>query len=203
MIRLSFRIHHQCSVIVLWLQLLRQYFEDLLHKSISELHDEFDNCLEGSPFQLCVAEGENAHSLCTRHLQRQAIFLLFKCSFSLTSFSEETGRQCPCAEGEHEHCSMMRWSELCEWLQRHVPPEKFVDYNTSLKICSSFALSFLRLYMDEVCLLPLWKLPFAVLRQAIRSLLSISFRSLVLFGLNWNVLANLSFSAFQPFIWKL
>eukprot|EP00268_Persea_americana_P008747 TRINITY_DN13416_c0_g1_i7.p1 TRINITY_DN13416_c0_g1~~TRINITY_DN13416_c0_g1_i7.p1 ORF type:complete len:586 (-),score=71.93 TRINITY_DN13416_c0_g1_i7:1324-3081(-) len=147
MIRLSFHIHHQCSTIVLWLQLLRQYFEDLLHKPVSELDDDFDNCLEGSPFQLCVADGENVHSLCTPHLQRQAIFLLFKCSFSLISFSEETGRKCPCTE--REHCRMTGLSELSEWLQRHVPPEKFVDYDTSLKICSSFALSFLQLYMHE------------------------------------------------------
>lgn len=172
MIRLSFHIHHQYSTIVLWLQLLRQYFEDLLHKPVSELDDDFDNCLEGSPFQLCVADGENVHSLCTPHLQRQAIFLLFKCSFSLISFKEESGRKCPCAE--REHCRMKGLSELSEWLQRHVSPEKFVDYDTSLKICSSFALSFLQLYMHEVCLSAPSRATFFCL-EASHLLLSISF----------------------------
>jgi protein Lines len=49
-------MQQDCSHIVCWLKLLRQYFQDLLHEPISQYNVEPDNCLEGSPFWLNMGE---------------------------------------------------------------------------------------------------------------------------------------------------
>ncbi|XP_058069258.1 uncharacterized protein LOC131218622 isoform X4 [Magnolia sinica] len=158
MIRLGFHIHQQHSTLVLWLQLLQKYFEDLLYQPISDHHGHEDY-LEGSPFRSSMAGGEKTYNLSDRHLQRQAIFLHFKCSLSLFSLNEETGGKCTCTtanstltcglQTSREHSCIKGLSEISEWLLRHLAPESFVDHSTYSKVCGSFALSFLRLYMDE------------------------------------------------------
>ncbi|OVA10520.1 Protein Lines [Macleaya cordata] len=175
MIRLSSQIQWQCSTLILWLHLLRKYFDDLLHKPIFGRHAGLDDCLEGSPFQADVVYGQ-LHKICIPHLQRQAIFLFLRCSFSLISLSKETDMKCSCSTSNsrltcqlqyaQECCNRKKGlSELSEWLQRHVPLETFVDCGMYLEKCRGFALSFLQLYVDEddflfEVLLQLWNLPF-------------------------------------------
>ncbi|XP_077233133.1 golgin isoform X2 [Tasmannia lanceolata] len=175
LMRLSFHIHGQYSILVKWLQLLRKHFGDVLSQPIYERHVGVNDSLEGSPFMASIAYGQKVHNICSRHLQRQVIFILFKCSFSLISFKMESGQQCACAtenpcltcelQTNREFSCTMGLSELSEWLHRHVPLEKFVAYEDYLWKCKSFASSFLELYVDEddflfEMLLQLLSLPF-------------------------------------------
>ncbi|XP_010255092.1 PREDICTED: uncharacterized protein LOC104595857 isoform X3 [Nelumbo nucifera] len=174
MTRLTLQVHWECSTLVLWLQLLRRHFQDLLVQPISAYDSGFDDSLEGSPFLASIADG--VHKIHTRHLQRQAIFLFLKCSFSLVGFGKETDIRCVCASSNscltHElksgqECSGKRkgLSEISEWLQDHLPLEMFVDYGIYSEKCSIFASSFMQLYVDEddilfEVLLQLLALPF-------------------------------------------
>ncbi|KAF5191464.1 golgin [Thalictrum thalictroides] len=160
MIRLSFHFHQGTSFFVLWLQLLHEYFEDILHQPITGCHADLDDCLEGSPFLSCVADRQANHRMSNRHLQRQANFLFLKCSFGLINLGKETATNCSCAssnscltiqsESDQECCTWKKGSvELSGWLNRHVPLETLVDHGMYLEKCGHFALSFLQLYMDE------------------------------------------------------
>ncbi|KAF8406367.1 hypothetical protein HHK36_008454 [Tetracentron sinense] len=159
MIRLSFRSCGKRPILSLLLKLLWKYFQDLLCQPIIERQAGLDDCLQGSPFLASVADGE-VHSTCSQHLQRQAVFLLLKCSLSLINTSKETDGTCACATSnlfltcdlasDLNCCSRKEgFSELSEWLQGHLPLGKFVDYGIYLEKCSNFALSFLQLYMHE------------------------------------------------------
>ncbi|XP_026394383.1 uncharacterized protein LOC113289360 [Papaver somniferum] len=179
MVRLSSLIQWECSTLIMWLQLLREYCGDLLHQSISGRQIGQSDSLEGSPFQTDVVCGK-VHKICTPHLQRQAIFLFLRCSFNLISLSKETDVKCSCPSSNfcltHEMqyaqkcCNKKKgWSALSEWLQRHVSTEIIMDGGIYLDKCRTFALSFLRLFIDEddflfEVLLQLWSIPFPDMR---------------------------------------
>lgn len=159
MIRLSYHENWESSCPMLWLKLLRQYFEDLLYERISEPDAAFGNSLDGSPFLPSFSSGNKLHYSCNRNLQRQAIFLLFKCCFTLSRVSKDTCEGCDCAVESWpsaclvqlcgEDCYRRGLSELFQWLQRSDLLEKTVDCEDYFKLCGSFALSFLQLYAED------------------------------------------------------
>ncbi|KAG1368562.1 hypothetical protein COCNU_14G010300 [Cocos nucifera] len=159
MTRLIFHARWQRSDLALWLKLLRNYFEDLIYEPILGFDIGLENCLEDSPFLSSIAYVDKVHNSSTRHLRRRAILLFFKCCFSLGRISNESGDKCSCAKKTSffsyklqlcsENCCNMGFSELSKWLERCACIEKFVDYENYSKSCSSFALSFLQLYMEE------------------------------------------------------
>ncbi|XP_042508358.1 uncharacterized protein LOC122084296 isoform X3 [Macadamia integrifolia] len=159
MIRLSFQINWEYSTLVLWLELLHTYFEDLILLPISARDALFDDCVEGSPFMASVPNVD-IYRISTRHLQRQAIFLFLKCSLNLISFGQETEKECAwpisnyCLtfESQPDLESFYRkkgLSELSEWLNVHLPLEAYKSYPMYLEKCNIFAISFLQLYIDE------------------------------------------------------
>lgn len=158
MIRLSFQIPLDYLVLVSWLQLLHDYFQELLCQSLSEVEDG-DDSLEDSPFMFSISDGE-VYGVHSRHLQRQAIFLFLRCSFSLINPRKETGMHC--------HSSTVKSSlgfdsisdlscndrqkglvELYTWLSEHLHIDMLVDYETYMEKCINFSFSFLKLYMHE------------------------------------------------------
>ncbi|XP_072951455.1 uncharacterized protein [Typha angustifolia] len=155
MIRVSSHMRWQSSRLVSWLKFLRQYFQDLLCESISESAVDSGSSLEGSPFLSSIANGLKVYNSCTRHLQRQAIFLLFKCCFMLARINDVTRQQCSCSKEASSFacesqlcsdcCSHIGLSEISEWLQKCGQIKKYGDNESSL----DFALSFLDLYMEE------------------------------------------------------
>lgn len=161
MIRLSFQTPLDYSLLVSWLTLMHDYFGELLRQPITSLESVRDDCLEGSPFVMSVSDTEGKE-LCSLHLQRLAIFLFLRCSLSLISLMCGTDEKCPCATrkicfpyepNEKLDCCGRKKGllELYNWLQGHVPVDMFVDYKTYLQKCVDFALSFLQLYIREVC----------------------------------------------------
>ncbi|KAB2632807.1 hypothetical protein D8674_029054 [Pyrus ussuriensis x Pyrus communis] len=89
MIRLIFQTYPQQSVLVSWLQLVHDYFGELLQQPITPL-EYLDDCLEGSPFLSNVSDAE-VNSLSSHHLQRQAVFLFVRCSFELDCCARKKG----------------------------------------------------------------------------------------------------------------
>nr|CAD1819504.1 unnamed protein product [Ananas comosus var. bracteatus] len=59
MIRLSFLMQWQSSQLALWLQLLKQHFQDLLYKSVSHSDVECEISLEESPFWSSFSDAVN------------------------------------------------------------------------------------------------------------------------------------------------
>ncbi|XVF61898.1 hypothetical protein PTKIN_Ptkin08bG0171600 [Pterospermum kingtungense] len=158
MIRLSFQMPLDYLVLVSWLQLLHDYFQDFLCQSLTEVEDG-DDSLEDSPFVLSISNGE-VYTMHSRHLQRQAIFLFLRCSFSLINPTKETGMHCP---GEtvkpglaFDTISDLRCYgrqkgllELYTWLSQHLCLDMLVDNETYMEKCINFSFSFLKLYMHE------------------------------------------------------
>lgn len=161
MIRLSFQTSLDYSILVSWLKLMHGYFGELLRHPITSLESVQDDCLEGSPFVLSVSDTEEKE-LCSLHLQRLAIFLFLRCSLSLISLMCGTDEKCPCVTrnlcfpyepNEKLDCceGQKGLLELYNWLQGHLPVDTLVDHKTYLQKCVDFALSFLQLYIHEVC----------------------------------------------------
>ncbi|XP_019185374.1 PREDICTED: uncharacterized protein LOC109180318 [Ipomoea nil] len=155
MIRLSFKIQLDCSVLLSWLHLTHLYFQDLLCLPIAGLESDQDKYLEGSPFceYIFDAAKENIASM---HLHRLAIFLFLRCSFCLVNM-EKSGQNCASTDlNSHsdlnldiERCTQSRGlQELHEWLQR-LFNDVFLDHEKSVESIVSFQFSFLRLYMHE------------------------------------------------------
>ncbi|KAK0604521.1 hypothetical protein LWI29_016477 [Acer saccharum] len=141
------------------LLLLHNYFQELLWQPIAQVESAGDDCLEGSPFVMSVSNGEirNIHP---HHVQRQAVFLLIRCSFILTSLREDTNRHCACATADScltfdsisdlDNCGQKRGLlELYQWIQGHLPIYTFLEYEMYMEKCINFSLSFLQLYMHE------------------------------------------------------
>ncbi|KAM4118014.1 hypothetical protein ACB094_02G168600 [Castanea mollissima] len=158
MIRLSFQTCLECSTLVSWLQLLHTYFQELLWQPITQAESSLDDCLEGSPFFICVSNGET--HLHSSHIQRQAIFLFLKISFTLISLKENTEKQCLCTTPNScltyesnsglECCFRKKGLlELHKWLQGHFPTETFLDNEMYMERCVNFASSLLQLFMHE------------------------------------------------------
>ncbi|XP_021300896.1 uncharacterized protein LOC110429272 [Herrania umbratica] len=158
MIRLCFQIPLDCMVLVSWLQLLHEYFQELLCQPLTEVEDQYD-CLEDSPFMLSITDGE-VHSMHSCHLQRQAIFLFLRCCFSLINPRKDTGMHCPSAilKSGLSFDTIPDMScfgrkkgllELYTWLSEHLPVDILVDRETYMEKCINFSFSFLKLYMHE------------------------------------------------------
>ncbi|XP_028117135.1 uncharacterized protein LOC114314830 isoform X6 [Camellia sinensis] len=158
MVRLSFQIHLEYSLLVSWLQLMHEYFEDLLMQPMTQLESDQD-ILEGSPFLVGVSDAR-IHNMTSRHLQRLAVFLFLRCSFSLVGLRDKTADQCGCANlksclksdssSDLECYSRKKGlSELYGWLQGHLPAEMFIGCKFYSERCTSFSLSFLRLFIHE------------------------------------------------------
>ncbi|PQP92459.1 uncharacterized protein Pyn_24878 [Prunus yedoensis var. nudiflora] len=158
MIRLIFQTCQEFSILVSWLQLIHKYFEDLLRKPIT-LENDQDDCLEGSPFLSSVSDAE-VNSLSSRHLQRQAVFLFLRCSFSLIITKGGTNKKCACttwnlrltcdSNAELLCCERKKGLlELYNWLQGHLPANMTVDYEMYFVECVNFAKSFVQMYIKE------------------------------------------------------
>ncbi|CAD6248427.1 unnamed protein product [Miscanthus lutarioriparius] len=153
MMRLKPYIQQDCSHIVSWLKLLRHYFEDLLHEPISQHIAKPGNCLEGSPFLLDMVDLVESQDKSTRHLQRQAIYLFLSCSICLSYSRNDGALQCSCkrdecllghkVQGCSNHCNCFGLSEISDWFQKC-----YLNWSLDSN-SSSFALSFLELYMEE------------------------------------------------------
>lgn len=163
MIRLHSYKYVDCSILLSWLELLHNYFQELLQHPLSQFQSDQDPCLEGSPFLLSLSDGE-VSGMHSSHLQRQAIFLFLDCSFSLISQKgDPTDRRiCPTlnscltndSDSEPDHyCRKKGLLELYKWLQGHLPSEISINPEKYLDICVNFMSSFLQLYLGEVCLL--------------------------------------------------
>lgn len=158
MIRLSFHLKLDCSILAAWLHLIHKYFEDLLLEPLTQLESGVDDCLEGSPFLPCLSN-EEKKSMSHRHLQRLTIFLFLRCSFSLVSLRGRSKDQCCCGNLSSCMASDQSWGSKCcrkkglvelyEWLQKHVPAEVLENHELYSERCKSFTKSFLQLYVHE------------------------------------------------------
>lgn len=149
-----------CSVLILWLQLLHENYQDLLSSPISQLECGENDTLEGSPFLLSLDDREVCH-LSSSHLQRKAIFLYLRCSLSLIGLRKTADSTCTCTRSNSffesdlntvQDCSAENkgLSQFYGWLQGHVPSNAFSEHEINLEKCINFASSFIRLYMQEV-----------------------------------------------------
>lgn len=155
MIRLSFHIHLEYSLLVSWLHLIHKYFDDLLVLQMTQPVSDQDS-LEGSPFLSSVSH-DRMCSMTSSHLQRLALFLFLRCSLCLVSMTDKTAEECHCANmmrcivSDLECCSIKKGlSELYWWLQGHLPAKTFVVCESYYSRCTSFSSSFLRLFIYEV-----------------------------------------------------
>ncbi|OIV93423.1 hypothetical protein TanjilG_15058 [Lupinus angustifolius] len=155
MIRLGSLACLDCSIRHCWLELLHNYFEELLRQPLNHFQSDQDDCLEGSPFLLSLSDGQ-ACGMHSSHLQRQAVFLFLDCSFSMI---------CPRGEkADHSNCSTFSSLttkldhfytekgslELYKWTQGHLPTEISIDHEKYVEICMNFMSSFLQLYLREI-----------------------------------------------------
>ncbi|KAK7359907.1 hypothetical protein VNO77_01875 [Canavalia gladiata] len=156
MIRLGSLTSLDCSIRFSWFELLHNYFRELLQQPLAQFHSDQIDCLEGSPFLLSLSDGE-ACGIHSSHLQRQAIFLLLACSFSLICQTEATciySTLCSCVTTnpnlELDHiCRKKGTLELYKWIQGHLPSEISINHEKYLQICMNFMSFFIQLYLRE------------------------------------------------------
>ena len=162
MIRLCFHVQLDCLTLVHWLQLIHEYYQDLLLIPISQLECNQDDTLEDSPFLLSLS-GQEVHHLSLGHLQRQAVFLLIRCSLSLIDMGlrkSTADLNCNCMRPNSSFASDLNAIKDCcaerkgllefyGWLQGQVP-NIFAEDETYQEKCIKFASSFIRLYKNEV-----------------------------------------------------
>ncbi|CAO2827963.1 unnamed protein product [Amaranthus hypochondriacus] len=161
MVKLSFHIKLGCSLLSDWLQLLHEYYQDLLSCPISQLEIGQNNTLEGSPFLLCL-EDQDVYHLASGHLQRKAVFLFLRCSLSLISIRNNDDVKCTCAWPTSSIDSTLVMAKDCfaekkgllqfhEWVQVqvHTPSNMCLENEIDLEKCIKFASSFIRFYMQE------------------------------------------------------
>jgi len=157
MMRLKPYMQQDCSRIVCCLKLLRQYFHDIIHEPISQHIAKLDSCLEGSPFLLNMVGLVENQDKSTGHLQRQAIYLFLSCCICLSYNRNDGTIKCSCkrndcflghkVQGCSDHCTCVGLSEISDWFQRC-----YLDMSFDSKSSTDFALSFLELYTEEVCI---------------------------------------------------
>ncbi|KAG4114818.1 hypothetical protein ERO13_D12G090400v2 [Gossypium hirsutum] len=157
MIRLSLQIPLDFLVLVSWLQLLHSYFEDLLYQPLTDVMNQ-DDYLEDSPFMLSNFDGE-VHSMHSRHLQRQAIFLFLRCSFSLINLGKATRKHYSSATVKssidvdaisEQSCGREKGLlEIYAWLSGHVVVDKLVAHEMYREKSINFSFSLLKLYTHE------------------------------------------------------
>ncbi|KAK4367706.1 hypothetical protein RND71_011498 [Anisodus tanguticus] len=156
MIRLSNQIHLDYSIVILWLDLIHTYFQDILLQPMDGQEFGVDKNLEGSPFWVMTFDMKKKW-ISSKHLQRLAIFLFFKCSSSLLNMKETTDQHYACKNLKScsgfdlnpKLCSRRKaLLELHEWLREHLPGDRF-DHDMYSEKCMDFVSSFLQLYMQE------------------------------------------------------
>ncbi|KAL9272556.1 hypothetical protein AKJ16_DCAP17481 [Drosera capensis] len=158
MIRLSYQIRFESTTLFLWLELLHEYFKDLLMEPIYLLHSSVDNSLEGSPFQSSFDNQETKHP--SRHLRGQALFLFLRCCLGLISHQEAPGFDCICMQQTscstpnvntaEDCCARSRGLlQLYEWLQVQVSFDMVGQLKVHVKNCIAFSSFFIQLYMHE------------------------------------------------------
>ncbi|XP_062102171.1 uncharacterized protein LOC133811601 isoform X2 [Humulus lupulus] len=127
MIRLSVPTYLNFSTTVSWLQLVHNYFGELLWQPITPLELVQNDSLQGSPFLSSMFD-EEVNNVSSPHVQRRAIFLFLRCSFSLINLKGDTVIECTCtaqnlclpndSNVELECCGIKRgFAELYHWLQ--------------------------------------------------------------------------------------
>ncbi|CAI8609207.1 unnamed protein product [Vicia faba] len=142
-----------------WLEILHNYFQDLLLQPLTQFLSAQGDCLEGSPFLLSLSDGET-YGTSSSHLQRQAIFLLLDCSISLISQrgSKENHSDCSALSScftnnldlEFDHFRIKKGLlELYKWIQQHLPSEVSINRENYSEICMNFMSTFLQLYLHE------------------------------------------------------
>ena len=162
MIRLHSYKCLDCSSLLSWLELLHNYFQELLWQPLTQIQFDKNECLEGSPFILSLSDRE-VSGTDSHHLQRKAIFLFLDCTFSLISTKGNPADRCICSgvnsclpnntDSEPNFCCRRKGLlELYKWLQGHLPSEVSFNNEKYLETCVNFMSSFLRLYLGEVCL---------------------------------------------------
>lgn len=143
MIKLSSRAQVEQTILVTWMSLLHEYFEDLLLQPISGAEFNDDGTLEGSPFCTTMKDS-GKQSLSSRHLQRLAVFLFLKCSLNMISTKRSP------VEQQHTDENSVSLMEINKWLHAHLP----VDINENNELyfiqCVRFTSSFLQLFTHEV-----------------------------------------------------
>ncbi|XP_021714220.1 uncharacterized protein LOC110682245 isoform X1 [Chenopodium quinoa] len=158
MVKLSLSMQLGCSILILWLQLLHEHYQDLLSSPISQFACGQSDTLEGSPFLLSLDDQELCH-LSSYHLQRRAIFLFLRCSLSLMSLAKTDDFQCTCERPSSFTVFDMNIVKECfakkkgllqfyEWLQVHFP-SIVTENELKLDKCIKFASSFIKFYMQE------------------------------------------------------
>ncbi|KAJ8446637.1 hypothetical protein Cgig2_002799 [Carnegiea gigantea] len=161
MIRLSFQMQLDCLTLVHWLQLIREYYQDLLSRPVSELECNQDDTLEDSPFLLSLSV-QDVHHLSLCHLQRQAVFLLIRCSLTLSDLwlrKSTADLNCDCMRPNSSFaCELNAIEDCCAekkgllefygWLRGQVS-NIFAEDEMYQEKCIKFASSFIRLYKNE------------------------------------------------------
>uniref|UniRef100_A0A7N0ULI9 Protein Lines C-terminal domain-containing protein n=1 Tax=Kalanchoe fedtschenkoi TaxID=63787 RepID=A0A7N0ULI9_KALFE len=155
MVRLTAEIPIDSYIIHSFLELLHEYFEDVLNQKLTQFEVASGVCLHDSPFSRStyvggVSEGSQ------QHLQRLAIFLFLKCIVTLITLKVETNPRCVCAESLGFNdlgvvCCDTRKGllELYIWLQGQHPLDTCADYETYVEKCMIFSSSFLQLFVNE------------------------------------------------------
>ncbi|KAL2906166.1 Bacterial non-heme ferritin, partial [Bienertia sinuspersici] len=160
MIKLSFHMQLGCSILILWLQLLKKYYQDLLLGPIFQLERGQNDSLEGSPF-LSALDGKEICHLSSCHVQRKAVFLFLRCSLSLISLSKTADFKCTCMRRNSflepdlntvQYCFAEKkgLDEFYGWLQGHAPYIMCSESEVNLDKCINFTSSFIRFYMQEL-----------------------------------------------------
>lgn len=161
--RLTSIVHLEHSDLMTSLHLIGKYFQDLLYQPLRMQDSNLDDCLDGSPFWADDFDAERQR-MSSSHLHRLSVFLFLRCAFTLVSLKEKADEQFTVAISDscltfdlHFDSKCSRGSDgllvLQHWLQRHLPTDIIVNHELYSQRCTSFALSFLQLYMHEVALL--------------------------------------------------
>ncbi|KAJ1436533.1 Protein Line, C-terminal [Sesbania bispinosa] len=158
MIRLGSLSCLDCLIHFSWFELLHNYFQELLQQPLTQFQSDQGDCLEGSPFLLSLSD-EEACGMHSSHLQRQAVFLLLACSFSMISQRGLNVDHCNCSalcscftsnpDSKLDFSRKKGSLELYKWIQGHLPTEISINHEKYLEICTNFMSSFLQLYLCE------------------------------------------------------
>ncbi|CAM8906453.1 unnamed protein product [Rhodiola kirilowii] len=155
MVRLQTGISIDRSITHLCLELLHEYFEDILNKKLTLIKVADNVCLQDSPFSHSTYEC-GASKASQQHLQRLAILLFVKCTVTLIASKAEKKVRCACAKNLtfadlHVGCCSTRkgLSALYLWLLGQHPIDSYADYDTYVEKCMTFASVFLQLFVDE------------------------------------------------------
>ncbi|CAL5324717.1 unnamed protein product [Camellia sinensis] len=122
--------------------LMHEYFEDLLMQPMTQLESDQEDILEGSPFLVSVSDAR-IHNVTSRHLQRDKTADQCGCANLKSCLKSDSSSDLEC------YSRKKGLSELYGCLQGHLPAEMFIGCKFYSERCTSFSLSFLRLFIHE------------------------------------------------------